>query len=156
VGFFFDREDRSERELRDLKRRGDGAIRFTSRRMYENYLLYAPAIAAVLSALDREGPEYTDDQIETWISENASKFSNGDGYGTGEWLKTVHGADLLKRLFEDLSNARVAYDKVRHGTALTRWLIENASHELQDIADEIANAIERGREQLSSDTDFTV
>ncbi len=42
-------------------------------------------------------------------------------------MQEVHGAQLLKDLFGQLSERRVAYDKVRHGLELTRWILEQHS-----------------------------
>lgn len=56
VGFIFDREGRSKREIQDLKReskddRGRPQVYFLARRMYENYLLNPQAIAEVVSEI---------------------------------------------------------------------------------------------------------
>jgi hypothetical protein len=47
-----------------------------------------------------------------------------------EWLSSVSGAAVLNRLFIELSETRVTYDKVRDGVALTEWLLENHPEEL--------------------------
>src|SRR5262249_44633842 len=51
IGFIFDQEGRSETEQADLKRQSGGRVHFLPRRIYENYLLNAQAIAAVMSTL---------------------------------------------------------------------------------------------------------
>lgn len=58
----------------------------------------------------------------------------------GTWRAGVHGALMLERLFSDLSDTWVAYDKVRHGEALTDRILENAPEELEEVA-EIAGAL---------------
>lgn len=60
------------------------------------------------------------------------------------WLADVDAARLLKDLFGGLSGSRVAYDKVAHGVALTRWLCENAPEDLREVADLIAERLDRG------------
>ena len=59
------------------------------------------------------------------------------------WLTEVHGARLLEDLFADLSETRVAYDKVTHGVALTRWLCDNAREDLEELADLMVERLER-------------
>src|SRR5262249_41797846 len=58
VGFCFDREGRTEKERAELTKDSGGLIQFIPRRMYENYLLNASAIASVLTAADtgRQAP----------------------------------------------------------------------------------------------------
>jgi hypothetical protein len=47
----------------------------------------------------------------------------------------VAGATVLDRLFAELSEAHVAYDKVKHGVALTDWLITNDPGTLSELSD---------------------
>lgn len=49
LAFSFDRERRTDKEIDDIKRRSRGTVHFISRRTYENYLLDAEAISAVLA-----------------------------------------------------------------------------------------------------------
>jgi len=58
VAFLFDDEGRTETEKKILERLGKDLVRFTKRRMYENYLLDTQAIAAVLNTTGR--PHKTD------------------------------------------------------------------------------------------------
>jgi predicted ATPase len=146
VGFIFDREDRDEQELTGLRRRDD-RIQFTKRRMYENYLVNPEAIAAVLSDLDRDGEQYSDDEVQKWLEEHGDEFDTGHEYDTKEWTENVHAANLLEELFTDLSDTRVPFDKVRHAPMLTEWIIEHSPEELREIADLLADTIEHGRER---------
>jgi hypothetical protein len=41
---------------------------------------------------------------------------------------------LLEDVFADLSEARIAYDKVTDGAKLTRWLCENSPEDLEELA----------------------
>lgn len=116
VGFVFDREDRSERERADLVRQSRGKVAFTDRRMYENYLLNPRAIAAVASGIEgfRKGGDVEPEEIERWLEEHRWK----DKYFEKKveeasrtdrtWLNDVHGAKLLKDLFQNLSGTRVS------------------------------------------------
>jgi hypothetical protein len=53
------------------------------------------------------------------------------------WLKYVDGATLLKDIFKALFGSVNVFNKMTHGIALTKWLIENKPDELSDIADMI-------------------
>ncbi|NES22407.1 MAG: ATP-binding protein [Symploca sp. SIO3E6] len=53
IGFVFDREQRSEQEMKDLQKRCSNPVEFLPRRMYENYLLHPEAIAAVINKEDK-------------------------------------------------------------------------------------------------------
>ncbi len=58
------------------------------------------------------------------------------------WDTAVHGAHVLETLFQELSACRVSYDKIRHGVALTRWLLQHKPEVLQPIADAMSALLE--------------
>ncbi len=155
VGFVFDREGRGEKERADLDRESGGLVAFLPRRMYENYLLNPRAIAEAASAIKgfREGG-VSAEEVEGWIEGHGREsryLAEAVGeplVGNASWLAEVDAAKLLKDLFADLSETRVAYDKVVHGVALTRWLCENAPEELREVADLIEGRL--GREAASN------
>src|SRR5262249_22035475 len=71
IGFIFDREDRSDRDRAELESESDGLVRFTSRKMFENFLLNAEAIAHVLNELDTErNAPVSHRDVEQWIDEH--------------------------------------------------------------------------------------
>jgi len=143
LGFMFDREQRSEKELSDLQRRGKRRVTFTTRRMYENYLLHPTGIAAVAMAISGfrdEGDPLTAVEVAAWIAERKwdSKYL-GRRVPANErsdqlWIRETDGARLLKDLFADLSHGRVLFDKIRHGVALTKWTLEYLPDELREFA----------------------
>jgi hypothetical protein len=47
--------------------------------------------------------------------------------------RRVDAARVLEDLFSNFSETRVSYEKVKHGIALTEWLIRNAPEQLDDI-----------------------
>jgi hypothetical protein len=145
VGFIFDREDRSDQELNDMERRGDGQIQFIGRRMYENYLLHTGAIAVVLTELDRDGEEYSPNEVNTWIEENGGEYETDHDVGSEDWRVEVDAARLLIDLFNDLTNARVNYEKVSHGAKLTEWLIENDPDALEELSELLTDMLEERR-----------
>ena len=151
VGFIFDREGREEIQREDLKRESDGLVAFTPRRMYENYLLNPRAIAHVASETEnfREDGEVSPERVEGWIEEHRwdDKYFDApveESVHTDRlWLTEVDGAKLLKDLFADLSGTRVAYDKVIHGVALTRWLCDNTPKDLNELVSLIEDRLDR-------------
>jgi hypothetical protein len=140
VGFVFDKERRTDRQVEDLTRRGDGRVHFLPRRMYENYLLNAKAIAAVPAGIEGFGA-IDSGTVRAWLERekwSPDVFRPGPvpGPRTEEaWCINVSGAVVLGRVFTDLSEARVVYDKVKHGVALTDWLLANNPEELRSIAE---------------------
>ncbi len=158
TGFIFDKEGRSERERTDLIRQSRGAVFFTPRRMYENYLLNPHAIASVASSIGgfRESPIAVA-EIEEWFERHRwdrQYFGReiGEADRTDElWSENVHGARILKSLFSHFSEGRVNYDKVAHGVALTTWIIEHAPDDLKELAELIQRVLAR-RQDLSGHT----
>jgi len=146
VGFIFDREGRTNQEREDLERYAN--VAFLPRRMYENYLLNPAAIAAVTASIQgfRE-PSLTQGDVEAWLVArrwDAAYFDPlPEDRDDGTWLREVRGDRLLRRLFSHFSEQRVQYDKVRHGAALTDWLLEHAPDDLQDVAQLIGQALAR-------------
>lgn len=135
LAFSFDREKRTEAELEQLSKDSGGLIRFIPRHTFENYLLNPKAITTVLAEADKEhGEVATEEAIIKWIAENGQKT---DYYNPkqGDWIKAVHGAKILGDLFSSLSETRVVYDKVKHGTKLTDWIIQNSPTDFQELAD---------------------
>jgi len=59
-----------------------------------------------------------------------------------DWLNKVDGATILKEMFNELSETRVAYDKVKHSVAITEWLIDNASGDLKELSDALIEPLE--------------
>jgi len=144
VGFVFDREGRTDQDREDLARRGN--VFFLPRRMYENYLLNAPAIAAIASAI----PGFRDNavsagEVQSWLDEHRDERKYFAPLpierDKDSWRSDVHGAKLLADLFSELSETRVRYDKVRDGVALTEWLLEHAPEDLQEVAQEIERVL---------------
>jgi hypothetical protein len=148
VGFLFDSEGRSESARLDLKRRSRDRIRFTGRRMFENYLLDARAIAAVVGRIEGFAPTaITEGQIGLWIDKNRwdKKYFKRrvpeDTRSTELWLHEVDAAKLLQDLFSTLSEQRVIYDKVVHGQELTVWLCTHAPESFDEISSVIADLL---------------
>ncbi len=139
VGFIFDREGRTDQERRDLEQYGN--VSFLPRRMYENYLLNPAAIAAVASGIQGfRDSSVTQGEVEAWLAAHDPLPGKRDDTS---WLREVRADRLLGQLFSQLSEGRVQYDKVRHGAALTDWLLQHAPGELQELVQLIAQALGR-------------
>jgi len=142
IGFIFDRELRSERNHRRIESDSRHLISFTTRRMYENYLLKIEAIAAVMDSLPGFRPTpVTSQEIQSWLDTHAwdekyfSRLPREEERIPELWVTEVHAADILSDLFTHFSETRYYYEKVEYGLTLTRWLIENAPAELQEIVE---------------------
>jgi AAA15 family ATPase/GTPase len=146
IGFIFDRENRSAKDREDLERQSGGKFSWLPRKMYENYLLNPNAISDVLSTSDPSGETVLVPQdVQQWLQENGnhSRYIENTSATTGEsqWLIDVDGAKILADLFIGLSDTRVSFDKVRHGVALTEWLIEHDPSSFAEIVTLIKTAL---------------
>jgi len=56
------------------------------------------------------------------------------GAAAYDWKANVHGADLLSAVFGRLTDHRIAYDKVRHGIALTTAVLEFDFPDVKSLA----------------------
>lgn len=150
IGFLFDRETRSEREMEDIRKICNGRAFFTGRRMFENYLLIPKAIAELVNSTPgfaaeidtTEDPPIVDaEQIAVWIEQHrwnrkyfgreVDEADRTDRY----WQVHGHAAQLLDDMFKDLSEKRVMYEthKVVFGEALTRWICAHALNEFDEL-----------------------
>jgi hypothetical protein len=137
IGFVFDREYRSEQKRSELNTACQGLAVFLPRYCYENYLLHAGAIAAVLGRPEAD--------VERWLADHAAddQFFRGAevlGYDTRprRIIRDARGSLILEELFWELSGQTVEYQKVKHGPQLTDWLIEHAPEALTELGDLLA------------------
>jgi hypothetical protein len=145
IGFIFDREGRNDAQQKELKTRGSTSgvpVFFLQRRLYENYLLEPRAIAEVFNNYDNQDrPEpLTEEQVSTWIDQNLWDTRFFDNKEVPEskrqhekWIRDVHAAKMLEKMFSDLSDTRIEYNKTTHSVDLTKWLLEHKSEALTDI-----------------------
>jgi len=140
VGFIFDKEERTESKLSDL-RHLSSRLHFLPRRMYENYLLNPAAIAAVANSIEGFSKRrLTSRRVQTWLERHKleAKYYSPLKPPTehpDKWVDTIHGARVLVAIFAELSETRVTYDKPEHSRALTEWIVKNAPEELKEISD---------------------
>jgi len=69
---------------------------------------------------------------------------------TREWLRDVDGAQLLEKIFADLSGGKLGYHKIEHGVAITKWLLEKRPKAVEEVADSIEKALEAGGQVAQS------
>jgi len=141
IGFLLDVEGRSEKEQEDLRRESGGKVHFLPRRMYENYLVDAEAIASIIASLqDFADTPVGREQITAWIDANRWDSNYFDDLttlpdrGDATWLRYVHGARFIGDLFSALSERRYEYEKVTYGPALTEWLVQHRPEALVELA----------------------
>jgi hypothetical protein len=140
LSFSLDREDRTPAQRDDLAKRSGGRVRFIPRRCYENYLLSPPAIAAILSCeIEGEIPD-----VESWMVNNAGRFCSGTEFQSitnSNWLENVKAVKLLEALFQELTECRVTYDKLKHSVSLTERILENSPEEMAELAEYVKKLV---------------
>ncbi|MES2762325.1 MAG: AAA family ATPase [Bacteroidota bacterium] len=138
VGFVFDKEELTERQIKDLERKSGKKVHFIGRRLYENYLLNPQAIFEVLNEIDMINISQED--VDNWIEQNKWKRKfisqeNAKIKTQDNWLEKVDGANFLSALFSELTKSKVCFDKIKHSVALTEWIIENSIEDLKELQD---------------------
>jgi len=107
--------------------------------MFENYLLNAVGIAAVVNGIAGFcNDPITEQEVSQLIatkSQDLRCYCPGTRAVPTGWISEIDGATVLKEIFAELSENRVQFDKVRHSVAITRWIIGNAPEQLQEISD---------------------
>lgn len=148
LGIILDIENRTLEQCSDLTRESNGIVKFIPRRMFENYLINPKGIKQLLSnILDSESDEIREDDIIQWLDNhkwNRKYFKRKiteDMQNNEVWFKKVHGANILKDLFKDISDNRVTYRKTEYGFALTKWVLKEATEDIKELVDFLDNII---------------
>lgn len=146
LAFILDDEGRSTKDKTDLNRQAAGLISWLPRRLFENYLIDALAISNVINAGDPEAAT-TEETVSDWLKAHARKkkfWKLTDPiapYPSKEWTKCVHAAELLSDAFSSLTEARLTYDKVKHGVKLTEILVARETDDMQELANFLAHIL---------------
>jgi ABC-type multidrug transport system ATPase subunit len=142
VAVILDKESANEQEFKELEKIGGGKLKFITRKMYENYLIDANAIANVLNnEITENENKLSVEQVKEWISEQrnamflSEKETGKEILEMSDWIETVHAAELLAKLFSGLSAKTVEYRKTTHSVKLTEWLLENKPEQLAELKD---------------------
>lgn len=144
VAFSFDREDRDEKQIAELEKRCQGKANVLPRRMTENYLLSPVAIAQVLTGLDGRG--VTTEEVDASLIKHGEKLMPEKvafAYGSVAYLKEVHGGKLLRAVFNDVTEARVDYDKVRHGVMILKAVFEVDPSSLDELTTYVLSLVDQ-------------
>ncbi|MBD1897448.1 ATP-binding protein [Coleofasciculus sp. FACHB-129] len=141
IGFVLDSEGKPEKDMEGLAKRSQNPVKFLPRRMYENYLLHAEAIAAVINQYDKSRKEpLTSIEVQEWLDKTKQEglyLPRGVSWETlpdEQWFSKVDGANLLKDLFAELCDTRLEFSKTTHSPKLTEWLIEHDPNSLSELS----------------------
>jgi energy-coupling factor transporter ATP-binding protein EcfA2 len=139
VAFVLDKECRTDQQMGELQKMSSGLATFLPRRMYENYLLNPSAIASVVNGIGGFRPQPVSVQEVRELIEakrqNPRLYCNGGTEIPADWVNAIDGTRVLREIFQELSEARVAFAKPKHSVAVTEWLIKNEPEQLRGIAD---------------------
>ena len=161
VGFVFDRENRTEQDMKDLQKRSQHQIDFLERCMYENYLLHPDAIAFALNQEDA-GREQSvaGEEVREWLETNKVKLKEKNDFfskdttqqelSNPQWVDAnINAAKLLDVLFAELSFARVEFRKTKHSVMLTEWLLENNPDSFAELVQFLQRILDAGKAAVS-------
>src|SRR3990172_3640058 len=138
LAFSFDREGRTPQDMEDIRRQSGGRVHFLPRRIFENYLIDADAIASVLSEGTGTREDITTEAVHNWIEKYMDAFLPDEFKSERTEsirLREINGAGLLDRLFAEVSNNKVFFNKVHHGFKLVEWLIKRKPDYLEELGD---------------------
>lgn len=122
VCILLDGESRDEENRKKLEASSQGKLRFLDRKMLENYLLET---GAIIAALDQLGQTVSRDDVHDALSTLADLQHD---------LSKLDGADILRRLFSQLSGATLEFRKTRDVPVMVSWLLENNPDHLKPLS----------------------
>jgi len=154
LGFVLDGECRSSPQKEEMRKLSQGQAVFLSRRMYENYLLSAAGIVAVMNEIVGFRPEkpVSQEEVQRLIevkSQTSDFYCRGTKSIPADWIQRIDGARVLSEIFSELSETRVAFEKTKHSVALTKWLIRNDPGSLREIGDLLSKFFSTAEERVS-------
>jgi len=144
INFLLDSETLRENEKMERKEVLP-TLHFLPRRMYENYLLIPEAIASVANSTAKLiDKQITASMVQAWLDQHSheAKYYHSHNPHNADWHKDIDGASLLEDMFKEFYGDDHDYEKIRDSVALTKWLLENDSVALQEIADLLKQIIE--------------
>jgi hypothetical protein len=150
VSFVLDREDRDTKALEELNRRTSGrAFVMDGIRMTENMFL-DPAIIAEFLTNEMQGWEPGIDCLVTEIEisnywkglDDEKRYKTLLRYEVDvQWRNQVHAAMVLADTCSHITDARLAYDKVRHGAKLAQIALTRRPELLQPAMRALGSAL---------------
>ncbi|MBX9934872.1 MAG: DUF853 family protein [Methylobacterium sp.] len=145
IAISLDTELRSAEFRAELIKQSNCLVKFLPRRTFENYLLHAEAIAAVLGA-EAKTPTVSTADVQKWISDHRSdaKYYRGVSQtDADDWKINVDAPKLLHDLVKELTNATHDYSsrKAHFSFALTSWLVANDAAFLAEAVDYVVGLL---------------
>ena len=136
LAFVFDDEGRSKARKDEIGRQLNAGAHFLPRRMYENYLLNAGAIASYLKTFSIETDE---EEIGRHLDEAITNKTDRRLYPQarlGEPRECLHAANLIEETIAHFGRAKLAYKGNKRAVALylTKWLLEHEPQTLEPVA----------------------
>jgi len=147
IGFIFDRENKTEAKIKELEKRN---FTFLNLPMYENYLLNAEAISAIINQEAKwlETP-INITQIQEYLDIIKQEKSNllpgikKEDVSDDNWLLKIHGANILENLFQKFCQNLLEFRKTKHSYKLTEWLIKHQPAFLSELAKELKECLSK-------------
>ena len=144
VAFVFDDEGRTEGKKAEIRTQLDGNAHFLPRRMYENYLLNASAIASYLEAfgIHADAAEING-HMENVLDDRTKQRFYPDGC-PGDPIACIHAANVIEDVFSQFGEAKVAYKSHKRAVAihLTKWLLEHQSDQFSTLVEFLRPVLE--------------
>ena len=116
VCILLDGETRDPQKRKALEVASGGKLRFLGRRMLENYLLSPAAVNAALAQLK------FDTTCEIVCSAMLQATCTAD---IAKLVDEIDGANVLKKVFSEVTNATHEFRKTRDVPAMVSWLLDN-------------------------------
>jgi predicted CopG family antitoxin len=158
IGFIFDTELREDIEKNKLKDKSQNPVHFLPRRMYENYLLHAKAIAFLINTYDKElqAEPISDIIVQKWIDKKKNEISyfseKSKQVPESDWLYKIDGSTFLHDLLSDLSEKRINFKehKPQYSREITEWLIDNEPQYLSELNEFLVTSLSNTASKKSS------
>ena len=137
LGFLFDGDNDGVHDA--LQSSSDHQFCYLPRQNYESYLLDYPDIIAGVLRCEQSA-------VEEWIEKNrgAKKYYAQESDVAEEgWRLKIDGAKFIENLFDSVSDGSIRYNKVKHGEALTRRILEKHPGSFTEIVDLIKEILQK-------------
>lgn len=128
VAIALDREKRSASEIAQTEKDCAGVVYFLPRTMFEDYLLSAAAIAAVLTQeLEKQVAQAeVETALQTAIASESCLLNAGN-----KSSRATHAAKVLECVFQSVGT--MEYRKTAHGPKIAEWLLANKPGDFQEL-----------------------
>ena len=137
--FTLDRETLNDDRVLQIESSCDNNLKFLPRRSIENYFLNCEVIASYLS--EKSQKHISERQVREIVFEHLSikcdsdKSRPYDYLSDPVFLKTADSAYILKKIFTDLSNHTIQYDKIKDGFNILSILLEHHPNDVSELTD---------------------